>query len=99
DPTQNQGRITSSIIFAPSPSGVMSSRSATGWRSSSTGDESFPRRPSPSKSPATRTVSARVRRKYSTDSTGDAAPGRRADDTYESAWRAEVTHDLLALVT
>ncbi len=65
----------------------------------STGAESFPRRPSPLKVPLVRTSAARGRIKYSTESDGDAAPGRRALATYESAWRADVTQDLRALTT
>ena len=65
----------------------------------STGAESLPRRPSPLKVPFVRTSAARGRIKYSTDSDGAAAPGRRALATYESAWRADVTQDLRALTT
>jgi hypothetical protein len=51
-----------------------------------TGADSLPRKPSPLNTPSTWTSPlVRGRRRYSTDSMGAPAAGRRADETYESA--------------
>ena len=48
-PTENHGRITSSLVLAPSPSALTRSALATGQLSRVTDSDSLPRKPSPSK--------------------------------------------------
>src|SRR4051812_5568353 len=92
-PIENHGRTTCSIVVTPSPSGEIRSPFLTSRFLSVTGDDSLPRSPRPLKPSVISTPFDFVRVKYTTDSSGDAAPGFCADETYESACFAAVTHD------
>ncbi len=92
--TRNHGSIVTIATSRPVPSAPsMASRPIT-TPSAATGTEPLPRRPRPSKPPATLSPGASAGTSHSV--IGPSVAIGRLDHTYTSAWAAEVTQDLRA---
>src|SRR5258708_35084257 len=92
--TWNQGSTTPIIRSNPPPSGPSRASAGTETPSAAMGREALPRRPRPSKGPATRSPPVSAGTSHSV--LAPSAATGRLDHTYESASPAAVTQLLLA---